>query len=635
MCFDINLLIRLIMNAGSQPSHNDELIQKLTQIVLENLDNEQFGVSELAEQVGMNRSHLYRKIIVLTKKSLSQFIREIRLSEAFKLLKEESVTVSEAAYRVGFNNPSYFNSCFHDHYGFPPGEAKHGSLKNTPQYKKREKKPGLHRFIIAKRYAFIALFFLLIIVSIATALFLIRDKDSFEEKSIAVLPFKNMSDVEEFTHLGEAITDEIIVQLYKINAFEVRSRTSIMQYKDTEKASPVIGRELNVNYLLEGSTQRYDDQIRIRVQLIHAPSDDHIWGEVYEGEWKDIFDIQVKVAKQVAREMKAVLSPEEIKRIEDEPTGNIEAYNLYLHGRNFMTLGGRDNFDSSIKYYKRALEIDPDYAGAYSGMADTYISYFFMGYRHRRDVMPKAKIAAMKALELDNTLGDAHAQLAIVRYYHDWDWIGSEMEFKRALELNPNNEYAHIMYASLLSMLGRHDEAILESKCATELAPANYYIIANHGRAYYWARDYNKAIEECRKALKIKPGFWYAHVQIAQALSAKGLQNEAIEEYLKMERYRKQWYLGYYYGLAGKKEKALEILNYYLNQSETEFVLLSEITFIYIGLGEKDKAFEWLEKNYLQHEAWLEAIKVEPMYDSLRSDPRFQDLVKRMNFPDN
>jgi len=280
------------------------------------------------------------------------------------------------------------------------------------------------------------------------------------EKSIAVLPFENMSDDSEFAHLGDAITDEIIMQLYKINAFEVRSRTSIMQYKNTEKGSPLIGEELKVNYLLEGSTQRYEDQVRIRVQLIHASTDDHIWGNIFEGEWKDIFDIQINVAKQVARELKTVLSPEEVERIEDEPTENIEAYNLYLQGRYFWNQEGRDDLDKSIECYKRALEIDPNYALAYSGMAASYTSYANSGYLPRRDVMFQAKKAAMKALEIDNTLGEAHAELAHARVTHDWNWTEGEKGFKRALELNRNYASAHDRYAWLLTFVGRHDEAI-------------------------------------------------------------------------------------------------------------------------------------------------------------------------------
>ena len=462
------------------------------------------------------------------------------------------------------------------------------------------------------------------------------------DKSIAVLPFENMSDENEFAHLGDAITDEIIMQLYKIHEFEVRSRTSIMQYKNTPKGSPVIGQELNVNYLLEGSAQRYEDKVRIRAQLIQASTDDHIWAEVFEGDWNNIFNIQINVAKQVAHELKTVLSPSEIERIEDEPTDNIEAYNLYLQGRHFWSQEGKDDLDKSIEYYIRALEIDPDYALAYTGMAITYTSYAWYGYSPRRDVIPQAKTAAKKALELDNKLGEAHTELAFARLIYDWDWSGSETGFKRALELNPNYARAHKQYAWVLSYVGRHDEALEQSKRAHELDPLSVDIWVEFGRRYYFDRDYDKAIDEYRKVIELFPNIkyspisWYARSELAKALSQKGLHDEAIEEYLKADfEPTYHWHLGYIYGVAGKREKAQEILNYYLELSKKEFVWPASIGAIYIGLGEKDKAFEWLEKSYELREAWMIHLKVDPIFDSLRSDPRFQDLVDRMNFPDN
>jgi tetratricopeptide (TPR) repeat protein len=393
--------------------------------------------------------------------------------------------------------------------------------------------------------------------------------------------------------------------------------------------------DLKVNYLLEGSTQRYEDQVRIRIQLIHSSTDNHIWGDIFEGEWKDIFDIQINVAKQVARELKTVLSPKEVQRIENKSTENIEAYNLYLQGRYFWNQHGRDDLDKSIEYYKRALEIDPNYALAYSGMAATYTSYAWGGYLPRRDVMPQAKTAALKALEIDNTLGEAHAELAWARVVHDWDWTGGEKGFKRALELNSNNARAHNGYAWLLTFVGRLDEAIEESKRAHELDPLHLGMWVHFGWRYYYARDYDRAIEEYRKVIEIFPNDGWVRTHLALALLQKGFHNEAIEEYSKNEfMLRNSWHLGYIYGVAGKKEKALEILNYYLELSKKEFVAPFIIVNIYIGLGEKDKAFEWLEKIYEQREARLDLLQVDPIYDSLRSDPRFQDLVERMNFPD-
>jgi len=407
-----------------------------------------------------------------------------------------------------------------------------------------------------------------------------------------------------------------------------------MQYKDSEKGSPIIGKELNVNYLLEGSTQRFENQVRIRVQLIHASTDDHIWGDIFEGEWNDIFGIQINVAKQVARELKTVLSPEEVKRIEDEPTKNIEAYNLYLQGRYFFNQDSKEGLDKSLEFYNRALEMDSDYALAYSGIASSYTAYATWGYSPRKDVMYQAKKAAMKALEFDNTLGEAHAEMAHARDIHDWDWLGAEKEFRLALELNPNYASGHAQYAWLLTKIGRHDEAIQECRRALALDPLSIGLWVSLGRRYYYARDFDRAIEEYRKALGLFPKSVYAHAELALALSLKGLYNEAIEEYSKVELDSTwHWRLGYIYGMAGYREEAQEILQYYLELSEKEFVWPTNIAFIYAGLGEIDRAIEWLEKTYERREAWLGLLQVEPMYDNLRTDPRFMNLVERMNFP--
>jgi len=285
-------------------------------------------------------------------------------------------------------------------------------------------------------------------------------------------------------------------------------------------------------------------------------------------------------------------------------------------------------------YYNRALEIDPNYAATYSGLATSYTYYAWSGYSSRKDVIPLTKEAAMKALEIDNTLGEAHAELAFARLLMDWDWSESEKGFKTSLDLNPNNARSHNLYAWLLTDLGRFDEAIEESKRAHELDPLSVRIWVDYGRRYYFARDYDKAIEEYLKVLEVFPNSRRGRSELALALSQKGMHNEAIAEILKTDFEHPHWHAGYIYGVAGKREKALEILNYYLERAKKEFVFTANIAFIYIGLGEKDKAFEWLEKTYEQREAWLTELKVEPVYDNLRSDPRFQDLVERVNFPD-
>ena len=508
-----------------------------------------------------------------------------------------------------------------------------GIVKTEPTHivKEEDKSSTSNSWKIASYISFVVIVALILFNIIGKSKESVDISDS--RKTIAVLPFENMSDKSEFAHIGDAITDEIIMQLYKINAFEVRSRTSIMQYKSSDMGSPAIGQELNANYLLEGSAQRHEDQVRIRVQLIHAASDDHIWGEVYEGEWQDILDIQINVAKQVASELKTILSPLEIESIESKSTENIEAYNLYLRGRYFYNLKGKENMDQSIELFKRALEIDPDFALAYSGMAASYNYYGQVGISPRKDIMEQAKTAAMEALIIDNTLGEAHAELAWTRVYQDFDWIRGEKGFIRAIELNPNYVSAHAKYAWLLTIVGRHDEAIEEINRAIELDPLSQGLRGALGRMYLYAREYDKALEVFREINEDPPGMDYVNFQIALVLSAKGLHAEAAEVCSRVDRHNGD--IGYIYGMAGQKEKTQEILDYFIELSENEFVSPTHFTFLYLGLGEKEKAIEWLDKANEQHEGWLLLEKVDPMYDSLRPDPRFQNLLEQMNYPDN
>jgi len=313
------------MNAPSQLHQNEELIQKLTQIVLDNLDNEQFGVSELARQVGMNRSHLYRKVILLTKKSLSQFIREIRLSAALKILKEESVTVSEAAYKVGFNNPSYFNSCFHKYFGFPPGEARRQDTGKSMRNKKRNDGPVKYLFSFDKKYVFLAVFFFLLSGSVAALLFLKRYNPLSEEKSIALLPFQNLSEEKGNEYFVDGLVEDLQNRISVIKELKVTSRTSSEMYRERGKKSvPEIASELGVTYIVEGSVQRYGDKVRIIVTLIDAINDNPIWAKKYEQDIENVFNTQSEIARKIAFELNMTLTPKQKTHLQENRTKKCE-----------------------------------------------------------------------------------------------------------------------------------------------------------------------------------------------------------------------------------------------------------------------------------------------------------------------
>ena len=457
------------------------------------------------------------------------------------------------------------------------------------------------------------------------------------EKSIAVLPFENMSDNSEFAHLGDAMTDEIIMQLYKIHEFEVRSRTSIMQYKDTDKASPLIGEELKVNYLLEGSTQRYEDLVRIRVQLIHASTDDHIWGDIFEGEWKDIFDIQINVAKQVAYELKTVLSPEEIEQIEKNPTYNPEAYNLYLKAHQFQNTRSKEGLAKAIDYYQEAIHLDSNYALAFSGLANSYALQVSYGYVPQLENLSKVKEAAAKSLEIDDKLGQAHLSLGLIGIL-EGDIYRTEQEFKLSILLNPNNAEAHHWYSIILALLGKTEEAIREAKIALELEPVNPIMMRGLGRVYYYSRQYDLALKELNKCLEIDPGqrstfswvffSYYQNAMYDDAITSleKDLIIRELEDIAALIRQT--------YEESGFNMAIRQLLDVSMEKSIGFGSSPRYRSRLFASIGDTDKALEWCEKAYGEGKINNE-LQVDPIYDNLRSDPRFQDLLERMNFPVN
>lgn len=465
-------------------------------------------------------------------------------------------------------------------------------------------------------------------------------KDNPPVKSVAVLPFANMSDDIEFNHLGDMMTEELIMQLYKINAFEVRSRTSVLQYRDTKKTIPLIGQELKVNYLLEGSTQRFEDQVRIRVQLIESSTDNQIWGEIYEGDWENIFNIQIEVAKQVATELKAMLSPAEIETIEKISTANSEAYDLYLKGRWFWNKWTDEDIKKGIKYFQQAIDLDPNYALAHAGLAEAYNTLSFYGQLYPADAFPKAKELAERALEIDPELAEAHIALAFVKTYYDWDWKGGEESFKRAISLDPNNVTAHHLYAYYLIIQTRYEEALQEIQKALSLDPLNLIINRTLGDFYYHMRDYENAEAQLLRTLEMNPTFTFTHAYLGLVYLQKGncdsaiieLQNE-IRYALGTEDLAMAW-MGYAYGVCGNRQKGLEIIGELIERSLTRHLPPSYFSWIYFALEEYDKGYMWLDKALDEQDPWLAEIRNSHFYDRIRTDKRYNEIIDSMGFFD-
>jgi len=457
-------------------------------------------------------------------------------------------------------------------------------------------------------------------------------------ESIAVLPLENLSHDPEQEYFADGMTDALITNLGKIRALRVISRTTAMHFKGTKKTLPEIARELNVDAVVEGSVLRSGNRVRVTANLLHAPTDRHLWANSYESELRDVLVLQGEVARAIAEEVRIKLTPEEQARLTPTRPVNPEAFEAYLRGRYFWNRRTEEALKKGIEFFGQALEKDPAYALAYAGLADSYCVLGDYSFLPPKEAIPRAKAGATKALELDETSAEAHTSLAFVKHRYEWDWLGAEREFKRAIELNPNYATAHHWYSDYLEQMGRHDEAITEIKRAQQLDPLSLIINAVVGRRFRSARRYDEAVEQLRKTLEMDPNFAVAHWLLGDAYEQKGKYESAIAEYQKgRSASGGSVYLvaalGHVYAAAGNRREALKILGELKELSKRTYVSPLSIGSIYNALGDKDQALEWLEKAYQDRAAGMTDLKLDPMPDPLRSDPRFQNLLRRMNFP--
>ncbi|PYI45253.1 MAG: hypothetical protein DMF11_12890 [Verrucomicrobia bacterium] len=414
------------------------------------------------------------------------------------------------------------------------------------------------------------------------------------------------------------------------------SRTSTQRFKSAPNDLRQIAQQLGVANILEGSVQKANDQVRVNVQLINALTDAHLWADTYDRKLTDIFAVETEIAKTVADMLQAKLTGSEQHVIAARPTANSEAHQLYLKGRFFWNKRTGNDLKKSIDYFEQAIVADPTYALAYAGVADGYV--WLPGYTAGtpRDCYPKAKAAAKKALELDDTLAEARTSLAIAIWLYDFDSSQANREFQRAIELNPNYAIAHQQYGNItLSALGRFDDAIAEGKRAVELDPLSLVINTDLGSNYCYARRYDEAIAQLRKILEMDAGFYIAHVVLGQALDAKGVRDAAIVEYQKARALNDDpsvlGVLARAYGLSGNKLEAEKILDQLKELSKQRYVAAYSFALVYLGLGDKEEALRWLEQSY-QDRAGSDIgyIRVDPLLDPLRGDPRFEALAKKI-----
>jgi len=457
------------------------------------------------------------------------------------------------------------------------------------------------------------------------------------EKSIAVLPFDNLSGNEDQAYFCDGITDVVINQLSKIKEFRVIGRTSTLRYKENIKTLSEIGEEMQVNFIIEGTVQRQEDQIRIIVQLIQVQNEDHLWSKLYDREWKDVFIIQSEIAKQIAVELETILSTEEIKQIEKSPTDNLEAFNLYLRGLFFLDKRTDEGINSALKYFRDATEMDNNYALAYAGIANCYVMASDYGYILPEDGCLKGKEAIMKALDIDNTLSDTHVSLGHLIKECEWDWEGAINSFKRAIQLNPNNGFAFVQYANLLRVLGQFDEAISKARQGLALDPLSPISNASVIHALYAARKYDQVIEEASRAIIMNLEYFPLLMRAGLAYSHKGMFSKAIEKMklavqLSGEHYSMKAHLGYINGVAGNHAEAQRMLEALLKTSKIEYISPLYFAIVYIGLGDNQQAIDWLEKALEMKEHRLLYLYTDPIYDPLRTDPRFIEIINKIGF---
>jgi adenylate cyclase len=458
-------------------------------------------------------------------------------------------------------------------------------------------------------------------------------------KSIAVLPFENLSHDPDNAYFADGIQEEILTRLSKIADLKVISRTSTQRYKTAPNNLSEIAKQLGVANILEGTVQKAADQVRVNVQLINAENDSHLWAEKYDRKLADIFAVESEVATKIAETLQAKLTGAEQHAIVARPTENSEAYQRYLKGRFFWNKFTPEGFQKAIEYFQQATEKDPAYALAYVGLADSYQMLGFWGVFPPREMWPKGKAAALKALELDDNLAEAHVALGWVSFTYDWDWLAAEKHFERALALNPSPSTAHYPWYSIyLGTLGRSNEALGEAKRALELDPVSPVINHILAEELYYARRFDEAIEQCLKTLEMDPSFSPTRSLLGRLYLAKGMYREAlpeIEKYVELNRGTPLalMVLAYAHARSGEESQALRLVGELRALAKQRYVSSYLFAVVYAGLGDKDQAFALLEKAYEERSGLLPYLKVNPTWDPLRSDPRFADLMRRVGLP--
>ena len=486
---------------------------------------------------------------------------------------------------------------------------------------KRHKRGALITFV-----TFVAAFALLVF-------YITRSEQKAPIDSIAVLPFANESADPNTEYLSDGITESLINNLSQSRSLKVMSRNSVFRYKGQQPDPKLVGRELGVRAVMTGRVSQRGDTLSVSVYLVDARDNSQVWGEQYNRRISDLLAVQEEIAKQVSDRLQLRLTGEDKERVSKHFTDDPEAYQLYLRGRFYWSKRTKEGLHKGIEYFKQAIEKDPGYAQAYAGMADCYAILVELEGSSPKEIYPLVAAAAQKAIELDDTLAEAHTSLAAA-YEYEWDWPKAEEQYRRAIEMNPNYATAHHWYAAYLISRLRSDEAIREIKQAQELDPLSLIINTSLGRVLYGARQYDRAVEQLKKTIDMDSNFAEAHFQIAMVYEQKRMYAEALAEYQKaIELYQDPTMTAWparIYALTGRRTDAERVLAQLKELSKQKYVSPYPLATVYVALGEKDKAFEYLEKVYDERSYYVVFLNIDSALDGLRTDARFQDLLRRI-----
>ena len=476
-----------------------------------------------------------------------------------------------------------------------------------------------------------------LVIAAASYAYYVTHKASAGISSIAVMPFVNEGGNPDVEYLSDGMTETLISSLSQLPNLSVKARSSVFRYKGKDTNAQTIGKELNVQAILNGRIIQRGEQLDLNVELVDAATENVLWSHQYNRKQSDLVALQSEIARDVSGKLKSQLSSAEVAKVEKNYTSNTEAYQLYLKGKFYWNKRTGESLKQAVDFYQQAIEKDPSFALAYSGLAETYVLFSSYDVASGADSMPQAKAAALRALAIDESLAEAHTALGFYLSNYEWDRAGSEKEYRRAIELKPNYATAHHWFGADLANVKRFDDSLTELRHAEELDPLSPIIGTNFGDTLLLARRFDEAIAQYKRTLTSNPNFVYAHLALGRAYGSKGMFPEAIAETRRAIELNfgssAKGYLGLWLAKSGKRDEALKLLDELKQEATKNYIQGDTIALIYIGLGDKAEALNWLEKHMLSHAETASSYGVSPQLDELRSEPRFKAMLQRMNLP--